>query len=371
MKKTLFQLIELCDVDGLARAAGSFEELVPQIRQALAACKERLAAPELHYVTDSPSTLYSPDPAELAWTFLLQHPTHPFVTRLRPQERALLETAVSLDPNDYSKDGRLEYVRISQALGQSRMADILARYWSARLLYRDQIGRELDFERIFCKCRSADDAARLYQIYALCSPEEAREAIQDHLVRSSPALAALYPGVPLDLRRGETVARYRLFFGPDRELSSRDAGWDAIPHPFFRAHSPCPGRSAELFFQHLSKGFSREVLLSSVFGHADGSIEYASRLVDGRETEDALSFSWAEHYSYHDGGGGSSESWSLRALKAQDSENGVSSAERPASGADVEKALPRDRDGDDTWSVLAPYETEGVFLLHTESESWH
>lgn len=370
--ESLFHLIDLCDVSKLAITSSSFEELCGRIRLKLVDyCKTNKISRGIEYITLNPQYISYANPEVVLWIFLLLNPECKFATALDPRRKLLLRNALSLDPYDYTFGGGYSYDRVAEKLQCSRLEGIyITDYWEILPIYLDKDRKTINLPYLIEKSYTAKAAAKLYSIYELCSMAEAESRIQEYLSKSAGDLSVLYPGGRLEISGNEAVMEI--------DLSDSEAGktaWLSLNHPFFQSNSLTPELSAEAFFDFLSKSIYRYVL-STAHGNKDHHIEYSGYLTTGYESKEKIEFIRTEHYSYHDGGGGSEDSFRILALSAEKQKSLIIPKEIMTKMYNSKRKIfmpPCDgywEDGDVLY-MINPFGMKNIFVYEDTDQTWN
>ena len=181
-------------------------------------------------------------------------------------------------------------------------------------------------------------------------------------------LLSLYPDGVLAEIAGETVMMISLS-GEDSEKV-----WQRMYHPFFQAHGPEPEHSALLFHNYISHSIYRYAVRRAI-GYQD-HIKYGWPPRDwGYEYAEKLMLVRSEQYSYHDGGGGSRDSWCMLPL----SRNKQKRLRIPKDMMTKEYYSKRHLfmpPCDGYWEeegllyVKNPFDMKEIFVIENEDESW-
>ena len=368
---TLYSLIDICKVEEQASSAGSFEDLCDGVGRELGSWRDLngLANRDVQYVTTSPNSSYQADPEDIVWAFLLMNPTCAFVGRLDDRRRKLLKDAQSLDPGSFAHDGYFDWEEVAARLGCSGAeARCVTRYWEVRPFYRDAKRSKVDLDYLLGKCPSASSAAKLYAAYARCTAEEAEARVQEHLAKGARGLPTPPPGGSYEIRDEQTVVKVT---APKEDHKQ---AWMGIYHPFFTAHGSSEAQAA--FFEWISNSIYRYALFPA-YMYQDRHVEYGDngREDFGRETADEIRFVRREHYSYHDGGGGSEDSLCLRALPKSEQSRRLKAAPKSLMTNDHYRQLhmPPCKGywglGGELY-VKDPFGMSGIFMLKVTDDSW-
>lgn len=312
MTATLDYVIERCKVKELAAKASSFEEMCRLIGQELENYRRELYNKRgIEYITINPQMIYSTDPETLLWVFMLLNPVNPFRKHLDPRRESLLKKALAADPAEFESRWGYSIKKISeklQCIGDE--GSYISKYWEILPVYTDAARKNINVSYLIQKNRWTESAAEIYACYALCTEEEAERTIQKYLSKDAGELYDMYPGGRLEFMDDELVMQVHL----SREEGR--AAWLAIEHPFFIANCVTPKHSAEIFFDFLAKSIHRDVL-HNAYGYRDHHILYRGLYTTGHETRDKIEFIRRENYSYHDGGGGTEDSFYMIPLSEE------------------------------------------------------
>ena len=141
-----------------------------------------------------------------------------------------------------------------------------------------------------------------------------------------------------------------------------------MPHPFFKANSRNPKRSAELFLQYLhQQGHFQHAETAYLFD--DGHDEYKGYNSNGSESSLKIEFEYREQHSYHDGGGGWYGSLALRAL-SEDEKNKLAFEKLRKPKRDSIPVCREFWEKNGSIYVADPFEMEGVFSLVSYSRDF-
>ncbi len=370
MYVSLYYLIDQCNVKTLALTSSSFEELCDRIQQILDEyCRTNGLSDGIRYVTRNPGVISYAKPEEILWVFLLLNPENGFGNHLDQRRKLLLDNALKLDPGEYTYGNSFDHVKVAKELQCSRMEGLyIVRYWEILPVFLDAERRKINLPYLIKMSTNVEDAEELYSIYSLCPMAEAESAVQEYLSNGAEKLSIMYPGGKLDIRGAEIVKRF--------DLGGNDgkAAWLKIKHPFFIANSSVPEHSAELFYTFLSHSiYRREVRFA--YGYQDSHIEYKGDPTNGNESEEKIELIRREHYSYHDGGGGSSDVLRIMSL----SEEKRKSLKVPENLMKKEYYSERKIsippcegywEADGKLYLLNPFDMKNVFVWESYSRSW-
>ena len=371
-KMTLYQLVDISHVERLASSSNSFSALHDAVQRELDRyCKENgiKESRDIQYLTLSPGSLSRADPDVIIWIFLLLNPSNSFIRYLNNRQRALIENAEKLNPEEYAFGTGYHYDHVAEKLDCSRMEGIyITKYWEIRPVYLDSIRGEINLPYLFDKCQNAETVTELYSLYASCPIEEADKDVQQYLKKGAGELLSLFPDGILGISEKETVMMISLSGENGKNV------WQRMSHPFFEAHSPEPEHSALIFYNYIIRTIYRYAL-SSAIGFRDHHIKYGGYSDWGHESAEKLMFVKKEHYSYHDGGGGSRDSWCMLPL----SKNKQKRLRIPKDMMTKEYYSKRHLsmppcDGyweeDGVLYVKNPFDMKEIFVLECVDESW-
>lgn len=368
MDVSMFYLFDRCKVDELATRALFFGTLCRKIDRNLDALRSEKDDEGIRYVTNDSHRTSSVVAEEILWIFLLFHPEHPFVKRLDRKRADFLQGALALDPQDYVYGSGYLYDDVAEKLGCSRIEGrYVTTFWEILPVYSNQERKTLNLPYLIEKGGTVEIAAETYAIYARCSENQARAAIEKYLSEGNEELSVLCPGGSFESRDGETVKRM------DFDGKNKEAAWLQIRHPFFTANSTSPEHSEKIFFEYLKNSIYRSPNVAYVY--RDRHIEYSGYLTHGHESEDRISFERRETYSYHDGGGGSRDLISISALTQQMQESIKAPNELMTRSYYSERgiSMPPCRgywEEEGVIYVVDPFDMDGIFVLESIDESW-
>lgn len=367
MLMTVFQLLDACNVCELAEHAADFDALCADVSEALANLRATYQQEDIKYVITSTYYACKADPEEVCWLFLLFHPEHRFLRRLDAERSAVLDKARALDPEEFAVCEGYYDTRVEEKLGCTHTAGVcVVRYWLARPVFSED--GEINLPYLLKKSQVISLAEPLYALYRNCSAETAKREIQRYHADVGRELSAQYPGGKQIVWDAEPALQLSLPYDPEE----RKREWLKLPHLFFKKHAQAPDQAAALCFDYLKNSIFRYAL-GSIFVFADRRTIYGGRAGEehGEEQADSIRFYRMVQHSYHDGGGGSQDSWSLSALK----ESKTPPAERMTETYYAKRSLtipPCDGYWEEASGLYVkdPFGMRGVFQMGSKSKTW-